>query len=821
MRDLAPRFEHKLFLSATPHNGHSNSFAALLEMLDPQRFCRGVPIQGAAGRKLLDSVMVRRLKRDLREIDNSAFPDRQIVPIRVSHLPEDAPELELAKLLQQYRRCRNERLKMATESSRRTAMLVVVSRQKRLLSSIEAFARTLAVHRRAVERQSEQAQSELRDGQLTMRPQVAHPCPQENFDLLAEAPDSDDDRAELSEDEVEAEADLQMTRASMHDRPSLTELELLERMGAIAERARYEVDGKLQALIDWIRENLCPDLGKPNAQWNERRVLIFTEYTDTKRYLQHRLSEAITNSNRAEDRIEIFQGGMNNERQEAIKLAFNRHPQVHPLRILIATDAAREGVNLQNHCADLFHFDVPWNPSRMEQRNGRIDRKLQRAKVVRCHYFVLTQRQEDKVLETLVRKTETIQQELGNLSPVVVRNLSTRLEAGIEGEQVEQLSLEIEQVQAPETVREELETIRPEVQKLCQQEEELQAMLQKSQQWLSLDDRALREALSAALEVLGPPKLSAVDPEAAINNIEQAQWQFPALDRLPGADPSWAATLDSLRSPRQPDQKIYQWRRESPIRPVVFADPGTLDGNVVHLHLEHRLVQRLLGRFRTQGFIHDELSRACVCGTTDAVPKVLVFGRLSLYGEGASRLHDEVLCVAAEWREPELRAGGTLRPLDAAAESKAIAELNTALVTPRLQVSDDDPLQAKLKAGVTKDITDLLRPLEAKSQQCQEAAEQALKKRGQREANSMRELLKRQRDRIAEQYHEQDLEVVQLELNLKEFRQMETDRRYWERRLDQLETEIETEPKRIRQMYAVKASRVEPIGVAYLWPVSS
>ena len=62
VRELAPRFEHKLFLSATPHNGHSNSFAALLEILDPQRFCRGVPVRDP---KLLEAVMVRRLKQDL------------------------------------------------------------------------------------------------------------------------------------------------------------------------------------------------------------------------------------------------------------------------------------------------------------------------------------------------------------------------------------------------------------------------------------------------------------------------------------------------------------------------------------------------------------------------------------------------------------------------------------------------------------------------------------------------------------------------------------------------------------------------------------
>ena len=76
---------------------------------------------------------------------------------------------------------------------------------------------------------------------------------------------------------------------------------------------------------------------------------------------------------------------------------------------------AREGVNLQNNCADLFHFDVPWNAGRIEQRNGRIDRKLQQADEVRCMYFVLPQRPEDRVLDVLVKKTGKIHQELGSL----------------------------------------------------------------------------------------------------------------------------------------------------------------------------------------------------------------------------------------------------------------------------------------------------------------------------------------------------------------------------------------------------------------------
>jgi hypothetical protein len=80
VRDLAPRFEHRLFLSATPHNGHSNSFSALLEILDPQRFCRGVPVKGA---HQLEPVMVRRLKEDLRAIQGSGFSRREVVQVDI------------------------------------------------------------------------------------------------------------------------------------------------------------------------------------------------------------------------------------------------------------------------------------------------------------------------------------------------------------------------------------------------------------------------------------------------------------------------------------------------------------------------------------------------------------------------------------------------------------------------------------------------------------------------------------------------------------------------------------------------------------------
>lgn len=105
VRELSGRFEHRLFLTATPHNGHSNSFSALLEMLDEQRFTRGVEITP----KDLDPIMVRHLKADLRRL-GEAFPKRKVDAIRIGGLPADAPELDLWRRFAAYGELRQARI---------------------------------------------------------------------------------------------------------------------------------------------------------------------------------------------------------------------------------------------------------------------------------------------------------------------------------------------------------------------------------------------------------------------------------------------------------------------------------------------------------------------------------------------------------------------------------------------------------------------------------------------------------------------------------------------------------------------------------------
>ena len=424
VRDLCGRFEHRLFLSATPHNGHSNSFSTLLELLDPYRFTRGVKIRGKGE---LEEVMVRRLKEDIREIQGG-FPRRNVERVVIDDLPPDAPEILLSELLDQYRTAREERHATTSQRARAAAGLLVVGLQQRLLSSIEAFARTLKVHRRTVVRQWEGQQEVAAES----------PDPEEQGSLLSTAPDSDDERGEWEDDQLEAEEEAEveaMTVAAEAGRvreESTEELwrreqELLDRMENIAEQSRHLPDPKARRLIDWIRESLCPGLpsfgelpwGEP-AIWRDRRVLIFTENREgTKRYLRNILEQAIAGTDLADERIEVIDGLVSSTRRREIQKRFNTDPAKDPLRILLATDAAREGLNFQAHCTDLFHFDLPWNPGRIEQRNGRIDRKLQPAQEVRCHYFVLPQRAEDRVLQVLVNKTERIKAELGSLSKVI------------------------------------------------------------------------------------------------------------------------------------------------------------------------------------------------------------------------------------------------------------------------------------------------------------------------------------------------------------------------------------------------------------------
>jgi superfamily II DNA or RNA helicase len=810
VRDLAPRFEHRLFLSATPHNGHSNSFSALLEILDPQRFCRGVSVTP----KHRDEVIVRRIKEDIREIQGG-FPKRNVVQVSITGLPPDAAELKLSRLLDEYRQTREERLRNESRRKQAASGLLITGLQQRLLSSIEAFARTLKVHRNTVKRQWEKLQG------AAQADEDSTPA----LDLLTGSIDYDDERATLAEEQLRGEEDAQFEAASAASLGALDDLssqrlfaheqKLLDEMTEIAEQARGKSDARTLKLIEWIRDRMCPDLGKPGATWNDTRVLIFTEYDDTKRYLLGRLEAAIKDSDRAANRILVFHGPTPPAKREEIKQAFNTDPRKHPVRILIATDAAREGLNLQAHCHNLFHFDVPWNPSRMEQRNGRIDRKLQPAPEVFCHYFVYQQRPEDRILHVLVRKTETIKEELGSLSQVIDARLAKSLSMGIRHRLVDSLESEIDAIHLDDSRRaaitDELEASRERQQALREQIDRLRTLLDSSRRSIGLNDVQFRSAISCSLQLLGSDQLESVVDDDGVNCF-----RFPALDERAGADPTWAETMDTLRVPRKRDQKLWDWRKSAPIRPVVFEDPGIVGDDFVHLHLEQRVVQRLLGRFTAQGFVHHDLSRACFAQATDSIPRIILLGRLALYGEGAARLHEELIPVTARWIDPKVRRN-PLSPYARDAETKTLLKAGGIKLTPEVI--------AQLQQAAAGDIRELLPHLESRGSEYAADAVRKLADRGAAEATAMREILETQQKHLAETIkristlnpHQRLLDFGDDE---NELAQLDANKRYWENRLEQLREELKTEPQRIADIYKVKAQRVEPVGLVYLWPVT-
>ena len=821
VRDLCGRFEHRLFLSATPHNGHSNSFSTLLELLDPYRFTRGVKIRGKGE---LEEVMVRRLKEDIREIQGG-FPRRIVERVGID-LPPDAPEILLSKLLDQYRTAREERHATTSLRSQAAAGLLVVGLQQRLLSSIEAFARTLQVHRRTVVKQWEKQQEAAAE----------IPESEEQDSLLRTAPDSDDERGEWEEDQLEAEEEAEVeamtvaaeaggVRDERTEELWNREQKLLDRMEKIAEETRHLPDAKVRELIEWIRENLCPGLpsfgeiaqGEP-APWNDRRVLIFTENREgTKRYLKTILEEAIAGTDLADERIEVIDGLVSSTNRREIQKRFNTHPAKDPLRILLATDAAREGLNFQAHCTDLFHFDLPWNPGRIEQRNGRIDRKLQPAPEVRCHYFVLPQRAEDRVLEVLVRKTERIKRELGSLSKVIDDDVERMLRGGIRHANADKLAEEIRAADLDENrkqvAEEELEGARERQEDLKEQIARCQSLLQNSRQWVRFEEGPFRDALSCSLELLGADPL-----EETRDQDGRPVWKFPALDQRAETDASWSSTLDTLRQPKKPDQKVTEWRREAPIRPVVFEDPGAVTEDSVHLHLEQRVAQRLLARFRAQGFIYHDLSRACLAQARDSIPRVILLGRLSLYGRAAERLHEELVPVAARWVEASKRKG-PLRAYARETELRTLDLLEEALTGDGMRVPHET-IRRRLLETAARDIEELLPQLEPRAEELAAIAVKGLAERGNREERDLRVTLERQRARVIEELENYDRKFTQLTLdfNAEERGQVEANMRGWRRRLEQFEKDLEVEPARVREFYEVRATRVEPVGLAYLWP---
>ena len=771
VRELAPHFEHRLFLTATPHNGYKESFTALLELLDDQRFARGID----ADQSQVRTVMIRRLKTEIVHPTTGAprFPKRELTALEIQY--SDA-ERKVHADLRQYAH-----LRRTTESpAERVAVEFVLKLlKKRLFSSPAAFASTLEKHVNAV--------GKPLGRQKRARRPVSESILQTYMDRLEEEFADDDELEDSTEEALDA-------AGAFFRELNKEEQSLLKSVQKYAADAGNRADSKAQRLLEWLKSELRPD-----GRWTERRVLIFTEYRATQKYLlQLFAGEGLL----ADERTLILHGGMDQDERERVKAAFQANPADSKVRILLATDAASEGIDLQNHCSRLIHYEIPWNPNRLEQRNGRLDRHGQKAPQVDVYHFVgagydsPTFERDGENLEAdleflyrAARKVENIREDLGKVGSVIARQVSDAMLG-----KARRLDAD-ERSPSNESVRKLLKWERD----LRKQIEECAEQARETQHELRIYPREIQEVVEAGLELAAKPPLRPAELAGVWPSGERTESPVFAV---PGAlAGSWARARDGLLHPHTGKE-----------RPVTF-DAGIARGrdDVVHAHLNHPLVRLSTNLLRAEIWSpvgEKKLNRIGgrrVRTGEAAHVSVLLYARLLILGSDQERLQEELIVAGGELvqgRFVRIRTQQQLVDLsrlesrvDISAQTKDIIREQWFVLGPGLE----NALDARVRER-TKNL----------------AAE--LERRREREIADITEVLTELQRRIeAELKRDEDPQLL-LEFNDAEQKQYRRDRNHLEARLSVIPGEIQSEVQRIESRYANYDSRVFPVAVAIIVP---
>jgi len=401
---------HFLLMTATPHNGKEEDFQLFLALLDGDRF-EGRFRDGVHQIDASD-LMRRMVKESLLKFDGTPlFPERIAYTLGYKLSPEEA---HLYKEVTEYVRAEFNRADALQNDKRKgTVGFALTILQRRLASSPEAIYQSL--HRRR-----ERLEARLRELELLQRG-AAIGAPMATGALL----DTDDleDLDEAPESEIEAaEAEIfdQATAASTIEELKL-EIATLTRLEALAaEIRRRGQDTKWRQLSQLLGEIFAPtaiaggDAGAPASGEGEappkpassphQKLVLFTEHRDTLNYLQSKIGGLFGRP----QAIALIHGGMGREERRKSQEAFLHDPEV---RVLLATDAAGEGINLQRAHL-MVNYDLPWNPNRLEQRFGRIHR-IGQTEVCHLWNLVADETREGDVYRRLLEKLEEARAALG------------------------------------------------------------------------------------------------------------------------------------------------------------------------------------------------------------------------------------------------------------------------------------------------------------------------------------------------------------------------------------------------------------------------
>jgi len=399
---LARQADHLLLLTATPHDGYDPHFASLLELLDASLVDgRGV----LRGEAYLRHV-VRRLKRHIKDpaTGEPLFHERRVYPCRVelaaeSHAAYAAMQKVLVALVApQVRR--------ALRTRRYGDVLAFVSLLKRSVSTVRACRNTIEVIADRLTELSEKGTEEQETRRQRLRTMRDYRRRLERFGVLAA--EEEQDYALLEAEDMAAE--LAQAGGDTDD--------FLDQLAAVKREVRRGTD-KLKrtvAVRDGLRELLrladeaasedpkLPEVLRQiaaiRAEEPRANILVYTEYTDS----LNSLSEALTAARAAgqlDGEVLVLCGDDDERTRRRVTDRFRQEPKL----VLVSTDATAEGINLHQRCHHLIHLELPYNPNRLEQRNGRIDRYGQKhAPCVR--YLYLPGTFEERLLLRLVAKYE-------------------------------------------------------------------------------------------------------------------------------------------------------------------------------------------------------------------------------------------------------------------------------------------------------------------------------------------------------------------------------------------------------------------------------
>ena len=382
-RLLSEITRHFLLLTATPHNGKEEDFHLFMSLIDQDRF------EGAArsSSQAIDvsDVMRRLVKEDLLKFDGTPlFPERRAYTVNYDLSPREA---RLYHAVTEYVQEEFNRADQLTSDHRSTVGFALTILQRRLASSPEAIYQSLRRRRERLEhrlneerlgRRAEEYQAKIR------------------FDA-----DYDDDDYSSSEIEQEEENVADQASASTTIRELEAEINILKSLEQLANEVRTSgEDRKWDELSMLLQDNSC--MFGPDGQ--REKLIIFTEHRDTLRYLTDKIQTLFGDP----DVVVTIHGGMLRDERRKVEARFRQDKEV---RILIATDAAGEGINLQRAHL-MINYDLPWNPNRLEQRFGRIHR-IGQTEV--CHLWNLVSREtrEGMVFQCLFDKLEEERAALG------------------------------------------------------------------------------------------------------------------------------------------------------------------------------------------------------------------------------------------------------------------------------------------------------------------------------------------------------------------------------------------------------------------------